>query len=187
VSQPYGSSRLPQIVRQVPQEPVASPAHLPTHPQENAADLPWYKPSFGESLMLLGWRWIYFLPAAGIVVLLIIFLPMRPLLIFQMLAWWKLLLIAIAVPLGIAMKAAKNTVAMRKEPFCIHCGYDLTGLPDGHNCPECGRPFNLAIVNEYRRDPDWFIQRYNQRHMVPTRDVPFAAGAVRSRRSRDGT
>jgi hypothetical protein len=102
--------------------------------------------------------------------------------------WWKLEVFAVALPITLAIGASKNIVARRKEPFCIHCGYELTGLPDHHNCPECGRPFCFAIIDEYRRDPHWFIERYNKRHEIPRADVPFQAGAVRSKRkSRDGT
>ncbi|MCH8054167.1 MAG: hypothetical protein IH895_08915, partial [Planctomycetes bacterium] len=24
--------------------------------------------------------------------------------------------------------------------ICLHCGYSLQGLPEGHTCPECGHP-----------------------------------------------
>jgi hypothetical protein len=61
-------------------------------------------------------------------------------------------------------------------------------LPDGHNCPECGRPFKLSVIEEYRRDPNWFIKRHRSSKELPMADVPFDAGKVRSKRkSRDGT
>ena len=120
------------------------------------------------------------------------FLPMRPEIIQILLAWWKLLFLAIALPTGAAINAAAHVIRSRKEPFCIHCGYDLTGLPDGHNCPECGRQFNLRVIEEYRRDPQWFVQRYKNHRNVPQPDAPFAAlevprGKTRRRKSRDGT
>ena len=30
------------------------------------------------------------------------------------------------------------------EACCMHCNYMLRGLGQKHNCPECGRPFDLA-------------------------------------------
>ena len=81
----------------------------------------------------------------------------------------------------------RTAVRQRPDPFCIHCGYSLTGLPDGHRCPECGRTFSFRVIEEYRRDSHWFIQRYKMRHDLPVAEVPFAAGEVRRARSRDGT
>jgi hypothetical protein len=31
-------------------------------------------------------------------------------------------------------------------PVCLHCGYDLRGQTDPR-CPECGRPFDPALLN----------------------------------------
>ncbi len=31
------------------------------------------------------------------------------------------------------------------EPFCLECGYDVSGLP-GSRCPECGTAFDLVEV-----------------------------------------
>lgn len=27
---------------------------------------------------------------------------------------------------------------------CLRCGYDLTGLPPAHRCPECGQPYDAS-------------------------------------------
>lgn len=32
-------------------------------------------------------------------------------------------------------------------PKCLGCGYNLTGLPPGHRCPECGRPMPVPSAN----------------------------------------
>ncbi len=32
--------------------------------------------------------------------------------------------------------------------LCLHCGYNLKGLPDQHRCPECGNPFDIEDVKE---------------------------------------
>ena len=37
---------------------------------------------------------------------------------------------------------------------------------------------SLAVVEEYRGDPQWFVERYRMHKRMPSRDVPFAAGAV---------
>lgn len=34
------------------------------------------------------------------------------------------------------------------EPTCLGCGYSLTGLQSG-NCPECSKPFDLALRETY--------------------------------------
>jgi predicted RNA-binding Zn-ribbon protein involved in translation (DUF1610 family) len=31
---------------------------------------------------------------------------------------------------------------------CLHCGYQLTGLPASHRCPECGADYELDDVRE---------------------------------------
>src|SRR2546423_15392621 len=93
--------------------------------------------------------------------------------------WWKLILLAVMLPLGAFFTASRNSICMRREPFCIHCGYDLTSLPDDYNCPECGEHYTHRLIDEYRRDPKWFIERYNRRGEIPRADVPFQAGAIR--------
>jgi hypothetical protein len=183
MSQVPDQSRLPLEAR-LPPPNVASPSQMRLDPAE---EVRWYKPGFGESAKLFGWRWIYFIPAALLLALLL-YIPLRPEMFQFIVYWWKLVVIAVVLPTGLAINAAKNIIARRKEPFCIHCGYDLTGLPDHHNCPECGRPFSIAIINEYRRDPHWFIERYKKHQDIPRADIPFQAGPVRpKRKSRDGT
>lgn len=40
--------------------------------------------------------------------------------------------------------------------LCPHCLYPLVGLPNNHNCPECGRPFDLTKVETNWR---WYLLR----------------------------
>jgi hypothetical protein len=36
--------------------------------------------------------------------------------------------------------------ARGNEPYCSHCGYNLTGLTESSKCPECGRPLVDVLV-----------------------------------------
>jgi hypothetical protein len=146
----------------------------------------WYKPAFPETAKLLSWRWIYCLPA----VLLLTLLALRPAIgIPILLNGWKLVIFAVAIPIAAFASAARHALRNRKDPFCIHCGYSLLGLPDGYRCPECGQPYLHRFIDEYRRDPDFFIQRQKSAKTLPMDEhLPFSAGPTRSRRrSRDGT
>lgn len=158
----------------------------PNHPAFGD-DVPFWKPSLGDWLKHLGWRWILFLPALTILAAFVAIPWMsNP---FSILFWGggKLLIVSIGIATTAASTAVRSAMKQRKDPFCIHCGYDLTGLTEDHLCPECGRPFELRLIDEYRRDPNWFIQRYKHRQTTPLADVPFQAGTVRSKKSRDGT
>ncbi|HUT61414.1 MAG TPA: hypothetical protein VNA25_26505 [Phycisphaerae bacterium] len=35
---------------------------------------------------------------------------------------------------------------------CAHCAYPLCGLPEEHNCPECGTPFRKQELREIWRE-----------------------------------
>src|SRR5690348_13503520 len=110
-------------------------------PNSNSPVQRWYLPTWGERLALMKWRLLYFVPLL-VMLTLLVFIP------FVVLYLWKLLVIAVVVPLTAAANTAKNAIRLRKEPFCIHCGYDLTGLPDGHLCPECGIRFSWAEIDD---------------------------------------
>ncbi len=167
----------------IPEVVTASPSQMPGDPVEEP---PWWKPTLGDSLRQLGWRWIFLLPAALVLVAVVASFFIRDLWVFLAINF-KLIILAGGIAFGLAAKGLREAVRMRNEPFCIHCGYNLTGLPDGHRCPECGRSYSWAIIAEYRRDPLWFIQRWRERHKLPEVQAPFEAGAVRSPRRRDGT
>jgi len=168
----------------VPPAVVASPSEMPGDP---TAEPRWWRPTWREGLPHLGYRWLYLAPSVIVVAALggSMVLP-----------GVRSLLLVIGVKLGIFMAAVAITLAARgvrlaararREPFCIHCGYNLTGLPDHHTCPECGQPYSWRVIEEYRRDPDWFILRWHERHRLPPPGATLDAGAVRGRKRRDGT
>jgi hypothetical protein len=47
------------------------------------------------------------------------------------------------------------TIPTETEMLCETCGYRLTGLPEGGNCPECGRPIADSTWSNPRRLPSW--------------------------------
>ena len=171
--------------QEIPPSTVATPHDLPSDLGDN---VPFWHPTLAESLKYLGFRWLLVLPAAALLAAIIfgICFDHRYLSVLWMIGP-KWLIIAVALPLAAIGKMLRAAVRQRPDPFCIHCGYSLIGLPDNHRCPECGRTFSLSVIEEYRRDSHWFIQRYKMRHDLPATAAPFAAGAVQRKRSRDGT
>jgi hypothetical protein len=164
-----------------PLPPPAAPHHV-----SYAADVPFWKPGPIDSLKHLGWRWVLFLPAVAVVALMAV-VPFFGLAGILFWGGGKLLILSIGLAVSTAGGAIKSAMNQRTDPFCIHCGYDLIGLPDRHTCPECGRPFSLELIEEYRRDPGWFIQRHRQGRHLADRDVPFHAGTSRRKKTKDGT
>jgi hypothetical protein len=169
----------------VPLEPVASPGELRRLSHE--ANPPWWTPSWADRARAIGWKWIFALPAVLVIGLLAGSWFRGELLIPLWFLGAKIILLCLAVPIVLLLEVVRSVTARRTDPFCIHCGYTLQGLPDDHTCPECGRRYNFRLVEEYRRDPRWFIQRYQAHDTHPMSSAPFHAGAVRSKRSRDGT
>jgi hypothetical protein len=125
----------------------------------NIAERYW-RPSWTDSAKNVGWRWYLFLLPIGLCI-----------------AMWLerlttgsagggglfvLLYLLWAISGAAIGRAWHATIKNRAEPFCIHCGYDLTGLVDGGKCPECGKLFSQALIDEYRRDRMKFIETHSR-------------------------
>ena len=156
---------------------------LPTEPITQ-----WYRPSWRDGLRHVGYRWIFLTPAVGLVILGVAVVWQPSLATWVIRIGYKLITVVAGVAAWLFGHVIRQAAQGRKEPFCIFCGYNLTGLPDNYRCPECGRPYTWAMIAEYRRDPQWFIDRWNARRQLPSTPEPFAAGPVRrKKRARDGT
>jgi hypothetical protein len=151
------------MTTQLPQDPQSPPPS----PQR------WYLPTWSRRLKLMGWRVLYFVPA----LLALVVVALLPMTLF---CGWKILVIAVAIPITAAINSAQRVIRLRQEPFCIHCGYDLTGLPDGHICPECGIQFWHIEIDDYRRDPHWYIQRHSRPQELPSSGTAIDAGPRRA-------
>lgn len=171
--------------KQLPPAVIASPAgaqwlHDP--------DIVFWRPEWHDMVRHVGWRWVLLVPGVILLALLVV-LPFRlDLIQLLFIGGGKLAVFAIGLPIVLAGHVIKQAIGARREPFCIHCGYDLTNLPDLHHCPECGRFYSLRLNAEYRRDPRWFIERCRMHKELPQTPAGFAAGPTAGRRrSRDGT
>jgi hypothetical protein len=167
----------------LPPDALASPAHVR---RDSGDEVRWWRPSWHDGWQYVGWRWILLAPAILLIVLAVPALGwpsiFSPFVILEV----KLLVFVVAIALSLAGYVIRRAARARREPFCIFCGYNLSGLPNDYRCPECGRPYTWRLIGEYRRDPQWFIERYRAHRRLPQADQPFEAGPVRRRR-RDGT
>ena len=168
----------------LPPEPVGTPADVQA---EEGEEIRWWRPSWRDAFRHVGYRWLLLVPLlslAGIVMVGLCFVPGGVLFALG----FKGLVLAVGGGLSLAGYAVRKAVQARTEPFCIFCGYNLTGLPDNYRCPECGRHYTWRMIEAYRRDPQWFIERFKAHKELPSADEPFEAGPVRRRRkARDGT
>jgi hypothetical protein len=161
------------------------------------SDAPWlddpemtfWRPSRLETFKLMTWRqWAGLLPILALMAVLALCLWIHAIWILVLKLGFKLIAVTVGLVATTSASVAKKAMTLREDPFCIRCGYSLLGLPDGHRCPECGLPVSLAIIREYQRDPENFLNRWKARHRVyiPSAVLEVPANA-RRRKSRDGT
>ena len=68
--------------------------------------------------------------------------------------WWRIrrLEIVLAALGCVVLAAVIHAIRFRRRlqaigyAACLNCGYELSGLPATHVCPECGRPFHINTV-----------------------------------------
>jgi hypothetical protein len=157
-------------------------------PDADPERITWWRPSWRDAARHVGWRWVFLLPAVALVLLMVAAAFFRGLRGPVIALGVHVAAFVGAVAFAMAGYVWRCAARARAEPFCIHCGYDLSGLPDNYRCPECGRPYTWRLIAEYRRDPEWFQERWKLHRHLPPSDAPIDAGPVRRRRrSRDGT
>lgn len=143
--------------------------------------LTFYRPGFSETAAAMGWKWLTIVPAMAMTAVFV-FVPR----LLATVIFWKIGWLIYAWPVAVFAKTAASTIKARREPFCIGCGYDLTSLPDKHNCPECGRPYTLAEIDAYRRDPQQWQELMTIRQSQKADHAPFQALPRKRPKSRDG-
>jgi hypothetical protein len=139
-------------------------------------DVPWFRPNMRELAAAMGWRWLIVIPLLAVLALIPLsyFFPWllhTAVLNLEV----KLFILAIGGIITTVLYVAKNTVASRRDLFCIHCGYTIDGLGDEGTCPECGRAFHVSVIREFKKDPHFFQARWRALKHAP-RYQPFESG-----------
>lgn len=129
----------------------------------------WWRPSLAEVRPgLVTWHWVIVAVILVSVLLLVALLSFWRLLsvMWWFYEWVGIVLFAVVLVPVIIEQAYSAARKRRTEPYCIHCGYRLEGLPDHHQCPECGRPYSFELIREYQQNPDWFVERWKRGQTV---------------------
>jgi hypothetical protein len=169
---------------------VASAVDVPPPPpdavrpdQATLGQTPWWRPGLADVLRVLGWRWAILLPALAVGIGLPLWAMVRPARwlwipnAVLLVGWGKVVIIAWAIVASLVAWGVRNVVRARRDPFCIHCGYSLTGLPEQGQCPECGRGYRPELIEEFKKDPHFFAHRHSVASRHPAEGAVFRAGA----------
>ncbi|CAN5703050.1 hypothetical protein BH11PLA1_BH11PLA1_08690 [soil metagenome] len=147
-AEPETASRvLPPVVYASPSDLANAPdsALNPDFIAAISGNVPFWRPGFLRLMGTLGWRWIFFFPSALTVIALPLAMIFYNLWVAALFGFAKLWVFALGVTLSCIFWAIRNGVRTRRDPFCIHCGYSLTGAQPAGSCPECGRPYVRGI------------------------------------------
>lgn len=126
--------------------------------REHTGTIQWWSPSILTLARELGVWWLFFVGIGTLAVAGgLAFLPVLGC-IGGLLS--NVVLLGVGAIIGGRSRAIRRAMAARREPFCVHCGYSLGGLSDRGTCPECGMVYSFNILSDFRRDPDWFIKRF---------------------------
>ena len=128
-----------------------------------------WRPTIRQVLGRAGWVWVAtVLPVVLTGTMIVLgFLGGRP----YALLWWvglRLLLISLALPFLLWDHLTTKVYQTRQDPFCLHCGYTVLGLPEEGTCPECGKPYRMSVIHMFRHDPQWVIASWRFEGRAPS-------------------
>jgi hypothetical protein len=124
-------------------------------PVESRPRLAWWRPPARDVIRQMTWRWALLLPVSLAVGLIVAAHVRSHDQTFLAYLGIKLLVITFLLPALMWDHFRQRAIRARTDPFCIHCGWTLRGLPQEGRCPECGQPYRMKVVEMYRRDPQW--------------------------------
>ena len=133
--------------------------------------LVWWRPRWREVLRRTPWAWAMLAPILVGVALVAGGAVAGP---GHGAVFWvgmKILLLALVIPAVTWDHLRHNVIRARLDPFCIHCGWTLTGLPQEGRCPECGRAYRMKVVEMFRRDPQWVMAYWRLSGKPPSAEV----------------
>lgn len=134
---------------------------------------PFWKPDALQTLRLVGWRWALLAP----LLLAIGWTLALPFVTSWASVGTSLWFLSFVLPptIAILIWAFRNAVRLRRDLFCIHCGYSLTDMAQRGTCPECGRAYAAGAIREYQKDPFFFVHRWKSVRRL-AKAPPFPAG-----------